>query len=161
MNPPSAAISRISIQRSFWLRCFLGRSVAFVVFILLSGGTARANVCVYKTFYVHGVYGYVSDLLHERIPGATILLKDLSGKVVAQSVGNEQGEFRIKAPSGTYWLVVEAQGFAPGRAYLRVGFGIRSMLHSNSIHIVVTPGVICGIKASEPFGKTIRSSGLV
>ena len=138
----------ISRQRGFWLRCFLGRMLIPVSLVIVLGGTAHANVCVYKTMHVRSVHGYVVDSTLERVPNARVIAKS-AGKVVVKSTTDQKGSFRLKLPRGEYDLKVEATGFAPGYARVKVGFGFRSLIHPNTLRFTVSPGVICQAAKAE------------
>jgi Carboxypeptidase regulatory-like domain len=138
----------ISRQRGFWLRCFLGRTMVLLALTFCLGRCACANVCVYKTLHVMRVRGHVTDYLGDKIPGAKLTFKK-DGKTSLESAADEQGAFNLKVPRGKYWLSVEAPGFAPGRAYLQVGFGFKSLFHSSSLHMILSPGVICEYRQQE------------
>lgn len=146
-------------QRSFWLRCFLGRMLILAVILLSVCGTVRANVCVYRTVYVRSVHGYVVDQTGIVVPSARIVVKQVEyvhqdpenprlkvrqeGKVVLESTADQQGRFRLKVPRGEYWVNIEANGFAPAHAYVKVGFGIRSLLQVNPLRMRLTVGLVC------------------
>jgi len=134
-----------------WLRCFLGTTM-----ILCLGQSARANVCVYKTLHMLRVRGNVTDYLGEKIPGAKLVFKN-DGKTSLESTADQQGSFNLKVPPGKYWLTIEAPGFAPGRAYLQVGFGFKSLFHSNSIHMILSPGVVCRMEPRDSGAPNRRS----
>jgi len=149
----------ISRQRGFWLRCFLGRMLILAALVVSLCGTANANVCVYKTVYVRSVRGYVIDQTGAIVPGAKIAIKQIEyvplepampkvksrqpGKTVLESTADQQGVFRIKVPSGEYWIDVQANGFAPAHAYVKVGFGVRSLVHSNTLRLVLSVVNMC------------------
>jgi len=104
--------------------------------------TARANVCVYKTLHVLHVEGHVINQLEDAVPRAIVLIK--RGKeTIAESVADQEGNFRIKVPAGEYELDIQAAGYAPAHAHIKVGFGVRSVFHSSSIKMVLSPVVIC------------------
>jgi hypothetical protein len=132
----------ISRQRSYWLRCFLGRMLVIVALAIAVCGSANANVCVYKTLYVRSVHGSVSDLDGQVISDANVTIRR-GRKVVAQTRTDGQGNFHLKVPRGKYWLEVDARGFAPSEAYLSVGLGFRSSIRSNTLHLVAEVGKIC------------------
>jgi len=146
-------------QRSFWLRCFLGRILILAVIVLSTSRTANANVCVYKTVYVRSVHGYVVDETGAIVPDAKVIVKQMEyvaleptnpkvktrreGKVVLESTADQQGRFRLKIPRGEYWIDVQANGFAGDHAYVKVGLGVRSLIHSNTLRLVLSVGSVC------------------
>jgi hypothetical protein len=116
--------------------------------------TAQANVCVYKTVHVRSVQGYVSDSTSARVAGAKVIAKE-DGNVIGEGTADSQGNFRLSLPRGEYDLIVNATGFAPGHARVKVGFGFRSLFHSNTLRMVVSPGMIC--KTEEAGGLFIAA----
>jgi hypothetical protein len=122
--------------------------LTLVSLVIVPGETAHANVCVYKTMHVRSVHGYVVDSILERVPNARVIAKS-AGKVVLESTADQQGNFRLKLPRGEYDLKVEATGFAPRYARVKVGFGFRSLIHPNTLRFMVTPGVICQAAKAE------------
>jgi len=139
-----AASERIGIsrQRGFWLRCFLERMLIFAALVITVCGTANANVCVYKTLHIRSVHGNVVDETGQIVPGAKVLIKR-DQEVIGETTTDQQGRFRLNVQRGKYWLTVQAQGFAPSRAYVSVGFGMRSVLHSNTLHMIVRVVDVC------------------
>jgi hypothetical protein len=139
-----------SRQRGFWLRCFLGGITILFALVSCPSENARANVCVYKTLHVIQTRGHVTDYSGKSIPDAKLTFKN-DGKTVLESSADQEGNFNVKVPKGKYELRVESPGFAPGYAYLQVGFGFRTFFRSKSILMRLSPGVVC--KSNEPMTK--------
>ena len=120
----------------------LRSGLVFVTLLTVLCGSARANVCVYKTLYVKHVQGNVRNQLGEALPLAKVSVKR-GTETVAETTADQEGNFRLEVPRGEYELHVEASGYAPDHAHIKVGFGFRSALHSPPIYIALSPGVIC------------------
>jgi hypothetical protein len=131
--------SEVLRQRSYWLRCFLGRIFPLLALLVCLNPPARANVCVSPTLHVRSVHGIVTDPLGRSIADATISLR--SGKdTKAETKTDGAGNFRLSVPSGHYELFVHAPAFVDGWTPLHVGLSLRSLVHSNTLYVVLDVG---------------------
>ena len=130
-----------SRQRGFWLRCFLGPIPIVVVLLLCAPATANANVCVSQTFSVSAIHGFVTDQNGEIIPKVRIMLQR-SGNTVLESTTDDKGDFQLKASPGRYDLRVDAPGFMPSWAPLKVGFGPKSWFRSKTLYVALAVGLM-------------------
>lgn len=136
----------------------LRSALLLVTLMMFFCGSARANVCVYKTLYVKHVQGHVRNQLGEALPSAKVIVKR-GTETVAETTADQEGNFRVEVPRGEYELHIEAPGYAPDHAHIKVGLGFRSALHSPQIYIALSPGVICFNLESGTGQSSQRSKG--
>jgi hypothetical protein len=114
----------------------LGRIFPLLALLVCLNSYARANVCVSSTLHVRSVHGIVTDQLGRPIADATVSLK--SGKdAKAETKTDGAGNFRLNVPSGYYELFVHAPAFVDGWTPLYVGLSLRSLVHSNSLYVIL------------------------
>ena len=82
------------------------------VFQLLDGDEKEMNIPMKKI--PQGVHGTVTDAEGNPIPNAKISIENDEWR--ASAVSDENGEYDIRAPPGTYELQVNSEGFRPYRA---------------------------------------------
>jgi hypothetical protein len=114
----------------------LGRIFPLLALLVCLNSPVRANVCVSPTLHVRSVHGIVTDPLGRPIADATVSLK--SGKdMKAKTKTDGAGNFRLNVPSGHYELFVHAPAFVDGWTPLHVGPSLRSLVHSNTLYVVL------------------------
>lgn len=143
MTRPRAA-QIFSRKRSYWLRCFLGSCII----LLALSASASATSCTHGKISVTHVRGHVGNQLLENLPGAKITMKK-SGQTVAETVADQNGDFRLKVPRGEYDMIIEAPGWHPSSTHLTVGFGFRSLFHDRPIRVFLTVSALCASESLE------------
>ena len=139
MNSTAHNGSEVFKQRSYWLRCFLGRIFPLLALLLCLNSPALANICVSSTLHVRSVHGIVTDFLGQPISGAIVSLK--SGEdTKAETKTDSAGNFLLNVSSGHFELFVHATAFLDGWAPLYVGLNLRSLLHSNTLYVILAIG---------------------
>jgi hypothetical protein len=131
--------NEVLIQRSYWFRYFLGRIFPLLALLICLKSTARANICVSSTLHVRSVHGIVTDPDGQPIANAIVSLR--SGKdTKAETRTDGVGHFRLNVSSGHYELYVHAPAFVDGWTLLQVGFSLRSLVHSNTLYVILAVG---------------------
>src|SRR5512134_1647452 len=87
------------------------RPAVCAVLLIALASTAQAQV----------VRGTVVDATGRPVPGVVVGLVDSTQAIVARSLTNDRGEYRVAAPRpGTYFLQTRRVGFQPGVTMPRV-----------------------------------------
>lgn len=101
-----------------------------------------------------GATGVVSDPTNEvRVSAASVQLRTLDGRVVAETLTDQYGLFTIAAPlSGTYTLLVRRVGFQPveGALILQSGRLVEVKVELTPLAVPLRPVLVIGETATTP-----------
>jgi hypothetical protein len=85
------------------------------------------------------VHGIVTDPRGRPIADATVSLKS-KNDTKAETKTDGAGNFRLYVPSGHYEFFVHAPAFVDGWTPLYIGLNLRSLVHSNTLYVVLAVG---------------------
>ena len=88
------------------------------------------------------VQGMIVDPTGVPVPGARISLT-AEGKPILETRSGSDGRFSLKAPAGQYIFRVDVAPFAGPEIELDLGKDLASLLHPNSMHVILGLGSFC------------------
>lgn len=110
------------------------------LFCLQNSFEARAQVdCFYKTLHLSNVHGVAVDFMGRPIAEAVVSLSR-KGSEAIETKTDARGQFSFSGVSGHYDFSVKARGFSETWSPVDVGFDVRNLFHSNTLHVIVSVG---------------------
>ena len=134
MSRAAFKISRISRQRGFWLRCFLG-----VVMLASLAAIAHAQPDPPQTLHLAHLRGVFVTPGGQPIAGAAVTLAH-GAKVIYSTTTDRAGRFAFKHVSGHFGLHMRARNYSPVDREVIVGLEMLTYLHSNTLYVIAGPG---------------------
>jgi hypothetical protein len=86
------------------------------------------------------VRGQVFDLSGETIQGATVSVEKDS-RTIQETETDAFGRFGFKSVDGKIQLHINARGFAPGYAFINVGYDLRTLIHPGTVYVILGLGM--------------------
>jgi Carboxypeptidase regulatory-like domain len=154
--------SRISKQRGFWLRYFLG-GVIWMLLCLAAVGSMSAQVDIpgpERLTHVEGIV--VNPAGHPAADLGITLVRD--DKVAYQAKTDKSGEFRFEhVPAGPYLFRVERSKDAPAERQIVVTDEIVTVLERKKLYVILGPGACqdaCSaiLTSKKDFDRAIRKN---
>jgi Carboxypeptidase regulatory-like domain len=149
MNDRAANIFGIHQQRSFWLRCFLGKALLTGLLFVSTRITAHAQISVPAPYRLSHLRGIFVDEKGNPIADAAVTL-DRDDKTFYSTTSDSTGRFEIKHVSGHYWLHIKKLGYSPIGRDVIIGVDAAAYLHSANLYIIAGPGA-CSDDCSAVF----------
>jgi hypothetical protein len=129
----------ISMQRGFWLRCFLGGTLPVLLVCSVMCRVLHAQIAVDGPIRLSRVEGLVINKLGKPVVGAKVsLVRD--DAIVLSTQTNQSGEFRFDHASGRYLFRVERTEFSPAAHEIVATDEIVTDLERKRLYVVVGPG---------------------
>ena len=150
----------IPTQRSFWLRCFLGRAWVGMAVCLAATGFCWSRVAAPGPIHLWRLHGFYMNAAGKPIENAEVsLLRD--EKVVYTTRTDGSGRFAFDHVAGRYWLHIKAPNYSQLLREVVVGLETATVLRRNTLYVIAGPGACTDDCSSiytskNEFERTVR-----
>ena len=151
--------NRISRQRGFWLRCFLGRVSIGLVLLLLACGMSWARVEGAGPLHMWRLHGVYVDADGKPLANVLVTLQR-DGKIAYRTTTDNAGRFDFPKAYGHYLLHIDRSKYSQLSREIVIGVDM-AMLHRTHLYVIAGPGACtddCSdvFTSKDEFEKAIR-----
>jgi hypothetical protein len=149
MKRPSGNREGISIERSYWLRCFLEKASLAIALCLaatsLSWGQIEHQGPI-QIWRLHGIFVNPEGKPLEYV--SVTLLRN--GAVAYQTHTDASGRFAFEHVYGRYWLHIDQADYSQLNREVNIGTEVQMALRPKALYVIAGPGA-CADDCSSVF----------